>query len=71
MTAGDSNDFMVAVAWRHPNVFIDTSAFRPKNIFLPGNGWEPLVHYADRTIADRVLWGSTWTLLGMRPAQAD
>jgi predicted TIM-barrel fold metal-dependent hydrolase len=55
---------MVAVAWRHPNVFIDVSAFRPRNIFRAGSGWDPLVYYGARTISDSLLFGSTWTLLG-------
>lgn len=60
---------MVATAWRHPNVFIEVSAFRPKNLFRPNSGWDPLVYYGERTIRDRLLFGSTWTLLGMEPSE--
>jgi predicted TIM-barrel fold metal-dependent hydrolase len=59
---------VVAVAWRHPNVFIDVSAFRPKHVFTAGSGWEPLVYYGSRTVADKVVFGSTWSLLGLRPS---
>lgn len=58
---------LVAVAWRHPNVFIDTSAFRPKHLFVQGSGWESLAYYGSRTISHKLLWGSTWTLLGRGP----
>jgi predicted TIM-barrel fold metal-dependent hydrolase len=60
---------LVAVAWRHPNVYIDTSAFRPRHLFVPGSGWEALAYYGDRTIADKVLFGSTWSLLGRTPEE--
>lgn len=60
---------MVAVAWRHPNVYIDLAAFRPRHIFTPGSGWEALVYYGQRTIADRLTFGTTWSLLGMTPQE--
>ncbi|MGF7160989.1 hypothetical protein FHS85_002620 [Rhodoligotrophos appendicifer] len=56
---------MVAVAWRHPNVFVDTTAFRPKHIATPGSGWDMLWYFMQRTLQEKVLFGSTWTLLGM------
>ena len=61
---------MVAVAWRHPRVMIDVSAFRPRNVFQPGSGWEPLVHYGQRGLSDSILYGSTWGLLGLTPSAA-
>lgn len=60
---------MIAVAWRHANVFIDLSAFRPRHIFTTGSGWEPLVYYGQRTIANRLTFGTTWSLLGMTPEE--
>lgn len=56
---------MVAVAWRHENVYMELSAFRPKYVKEPGSGFESLLYYGDRVIRDKVLWGSTWLLLGM------
>ena len=55
---------MVMIAWRHPNVFLDISAHRPKHFTKPASGWAPLLQYGDRMLADRVIFGSTWTLLG-------
>lgn len=57
----------VAVAWRHPNVYLEPSAFRWKYLAAPGSGWEPLVCYGNTTIADKVLWGSLWPLVGVSP----
>jgi predicted TIM-barrel fold metal-dependent hydrolase len=57
----------VAVAWRHPNVYLDISAFRPRHLFVTGSGWEALAYYGGKTISSRLLFGTTWTLLGMTP----
>lgn len=59
---------LVAVAWRHDNVFIDISAFRPKHLFAPGSGWEPFAYYGARTLRNKTVYGTTWTLLGRSPA---
>ena len=56
---------MVVVAWRHPNVYIDTSAHRPAYFDRPGSGWEPLLHFGNTTIKEKVLFGSQWMLLGI------
>jgi len=55
----------VAVAWRHPNVYLEPSAFRWKHLAAPGGGWEPLMCYGDTTIADKILWASFWPLVGV------
>lgn len=60
---------MVAVAWRHPNVYVDTTAFRPRHIATPGSGWDMLWYFMSRTLEHKVLFGSTWTLLGRKPGE--
>lgn len=60
---------LVAVAWRHANVYIDFSAFRPRHMFKAGTGWESLSYYGSRTISDKIVFGSTWTLLGRSPKE--
>ncbi|MGC4109308.1 MAG: amidohydrolase family protein [Nocardioides sp.] len=59
-----------AVAWRHRNVWIDVSAFRIRNVFQSGTGWDPLIIYGGKVISDRILFGTTWSLLGITPEQA-
>ncbi|MHC1561249.1 amidohydrolase family protein [Actinomycetospora sp. C-140] len=59
---------MVMVTWRHANVYVDLSAHRPRTFARPGSGWEPLLRFGNRQLADRVLFASTWTLLGIPPA---
>ncbi len=51
---------MVAVAWRHKNVFIELSGVRPKYIATPGTGYEPLLVYGNGLLQDQILWGSNW-----------
>jgi len=55
---------MVAVAWRHPNLYVDTTAFRPRHVATQGSGWDMLWYFMSRTLQRKVLFGSTWTLLG-------
>lgn len=57
---------MVAVAWRRPNVYLDTAAQRPKYIGLPDTGWAPFVHFGNSLLQDRILFASRWPLLPFR-----
>jgi len=55
---------MVAVAWRNPNIYIDIASYLPKYIGMKGTGWEPLIHYGNSILQDRILFGSTWLFMG-------
>jgi uncharacterized protein len=59
---------MMMVTWRHKNVYVDLSAHRPRTFGRPDSGWAPLLQFGNRQLADRVLFASTWTLLGVPPA---
>ena len=56
---------MVAVAWRNPNIYIDIATYLPKYIGMKGTGWEPLIHFGNSILQDRILFGSTWTAMGL------
>ncbi|MBC7343329.1 MAG: amidohydrolase [Clostridia bacterium] len=56
---------MVAVAWKHPNVYIETGAVSPKYIGRPGTGWEAFIHYGNTILKDQILFASEWPLLPM------
>ena len=45
------------IAWKHPNVYLELGAHRPKYFGAPGAGWEPLMRFGQTTIADKVLFG--------------
>lgn len=48
---------MIAVAWKHANVYIDTSAHLPKH-YPP-----EFVHFMKTFGQDKVIWASDWPLL--------
>ncbi len=60
---------MVALAWRHENLYLDFSAHRPKYLMKQGSGWEMLLHFGNTTIRDKVLFGSDWLNLGIHISQ--
>ncbi len=57
------------LAWKHPNVYLELAAHRPKYFTAPGAGWEPLLRYGSTTIQDKILYGTGAFLLGRRPAE--
>ena len=50
-------DEMIAMAWKHANVYIGIDAYAPK--YLPPN----LVHYMNSYGADKVLFGTDWPVI--------
>lgn len=59
----------VLLAWKHPNVYLELAAHRPKYLSQPGTGWEPLFRYGNSVIQDKVLFGTGSFLLGRSPAE--
>jgi uncharacterized protein len=51
------------VAWKHPNVYLELGAHRPKYFTAPGAGWEPLMRFGQTTIRDKIVYGSGAFLL--------
>ncbi|MEE9325478.1 MAG: amidohydrolase family protein [Dehalococcoidia bacterium] len=49
---------MIAVAWKHPNVYIETGGVSPKYIGGTGTGWEPLMRYGNSILQDKILMAS-------------
>jgi predicted TIM-barrel fold metal-dependent hydrolase len=58
----------VLLAWKYPRVYLELAAHRPRYFVVPGTGWEPLLRFGQNTVADKVLYGSGWFLLGSPPA---
>lgn len=57
------------LAWKHPHLYLELAAHRPKYFVVPGAGWEPLLQYGQTTIQDKILYGTGTFLLGRRPAE--
>ena len=54
---------MIAVAWKHPNVYIELGGVSPKYFGTPGSGWEPLMQYGNSLLQNQVLFATD----SMRP----
>jgi hypothetical protein len=51
------------LAWKHPNVYLELAAHRPRYFTAPGSGWDPLLRFGQTTIQDKVLFGTGAFLL--------
>ncbi len=51
---------MMALLWRHGNVFTDIAAIRPRYIATEGSGWETLKQYGNTLLQDKVLFATAW-----------
>lgn len=49
---------LIAIAWKHPNLFIEIGAISPKYIAMPGSGWEMLLRYGNSLLQDQVLFAT-------------
>jgi predicted TIM-barrel fold metal-dependent hydrolase len=57
------------LAWKHPNVYLELAAHRPKYFSVPEAGWGPLLRYGQTTIQDKILYGTGAFLIGASPAE--
>ncbi|CAM4293983.1 putative metal-dependent hydrolase of the TIM-barrel fold protein [Mycobacterium basiliense] len=57
------------IAWKHPNVYLELAAHRPKYFASTGTGWEPLMRFGQTTIRDKVIYGSGGFLFNRPYAQ--
>lgn len=58
-------DEMIAMAWKHENVFIGIDAYAPKH--LP----KSLVHYMNSYGSHKVLFGTDWPVIDPRRARSE
>jgi uncharacterized protein len=56
---------LVAVARRHPDVYIDFGGLAPRYVGEPGTGWEVLRRLLDNLLAERVLFATDWPVFPM------
>ena len=54
---------LLAVAWRHPNLWIGMVAIRPKLLATPNSGYEPLLQYGKTLLKSRLLFGSGFPMM--------
>ena len=51
---------MVAVARKHPSVFLEFGGLSPKYIEAPGSGWEVMFRFMNSVLQDQILYGTDW-----------
>ncbi|MCM3766944.1 amidohydrolase family protein [Neobacillus niacini] len=56
---------LIAMLLKYENLYVDTSAFRPKYIAEANTGWDMFMHYANTLIQDKIVFGTDWLTLGM------
>jgi uncharacterized protein len=59
---------MAAVARKHRNVYFDIGGIAPRYLALPGSGWETLWHFANRLLADQILFATDWPMMSFERA---
>ncbi|TCG09614.1 amidohydrolase [Paraburkholderia steynii] len=59
---------LLAVAWRHPNVWIGTLAVRPKLLATPHSGYEALLQYGRTVLKKRMIFGSAFPMMPVEKA---
>lgn len=57
---------LIALAMRHPTLWIGLVAVRPRYLATPGSGYEPLLQYGRTLLKNRILFGSSFPMM---PAQ--
>ena len=55
---------MTALLRRHPNLYCDTAAHRPKYFGTPGSGWEQFLHFGNSLNQHKIMVGLSANLLG-------
>lgn len=53
----------IAVAWKHPTVYLEFGAIAPKYMAHPSGGWQPMTHWMDRQLRSQVILGTDWPML--------
>ena len=51
---------MVAVARKHPQVYIEFGGIAPKYVAAQGSGWEVMHRFMNSVLKDQVLYGTDW-----------
>ena len=54
---------MVAVARKHPNVYMEFGGLAPKYVAAPGSGWEVMHRFMNSVLAEQVLFGTDWPVI--------
>ena len=62
---------LIAVAWRHPNVYIGIVAVRPKYLDVDNSGYEMLCKYGNSVLQDQMIFGTAFPMQPVERAVAE
>jgi len=62
---------MMALLWRHENVYTDIAAIRPRYIATDGSGWETLRQYGNSLLQNKILFATAWPAQGFMQSVDD
>lgn len=54
---------MVAVARKHPNVYMEFGGLAPKYVGASGTGWEVMFRFMNSLLSDQILFGTDWPVI--------
>jgi predicted TIM-barrel fold metal-dependent hydrolase len=55
---------MVGLLRRHPNLYADTAAHRPRHFATPGSGWEMFMQFGNTLLQDKIMVGLSRGIFG-------
>lgn len=56
---------MVALLRRHPNLYCDTAAHRPRHFATHGSGWEQFLQFGNTLLQDKIMIGLSRDMFGV------
>lgn len=62
---------MVAVARKHPKVFLEFGGLAPKYVGSVGTGWEVMFRFMNSVLSDQVLFGTDWPVMSQHRALSE
>jgi uncharacterized protein len=62
---------LVAVARKHPNVYLEFGGLAPKYVGASGTGWEVMFRFMNSLLSGQVLFGTDWPVFPMARALAE
>ena len=54
---------LVAIARKHPTIYLELGAIAPKYLATPGSGWETLLHFGQNLLETQILFGTDWPMM--------
>jgi predicted TIM-barrel fold metal-dependent hydrolase len=56
---------MIGLLRRHPNLYCDTAAHRPRHFATAGSGWEPFLQFGNTLLQDKIMVGLSRSTIGL------